>query len=127
MEQSINLHKETATQFMRLIASGEIDKAYDQFMVTKGIHHNQFVMAGFPALRAAMKKDYQGSPVKLLTIKWVIEEGDMVVVHSHMSKKIDDPGWQLIHMFRFKDDLIVELWDCSQALSANSPNADGAF
>jgi predicted SnoaL-like aldol condensation-catalyzing enzyme len=52
----------------------------------------------------------------------------MVVIHSHVTRiKPGDAGLAVFHMFRFEGDLIAELWDVGQAISADSPNQAGMF
>jgi predicted SnoaL-like aldol condensation-catalyzing enzyme len=54
-------------------------------------------------------------------------EGDMVAVHSHVVLKAGDLGVATLHLFRFEDGKIVELWDFGQPIQADSPNSDGPF
>ncbi len=39
----------------------------------------------------------------------------------------DDLGVATLHLFRFEDGMIVELWDFGQPVPAESSNADGIF
>jgi len=38
-----------------------------------------------------------------------------------------DRGAAVVHIFRFEDDRIVELWDLGQAIPQDSPNRHGMF
>ena len=51
----------------------------------------------------------------------------MVVIHSHVTHTIDDLGMSVVHMFRFEQGLIAELWDIGQVISPDCPNSDGLF
>ena len=56
-----------------------------------------------------------------------IEDGDLVAVHARIRHDSNDPGWSVIHIFRFEDDGIVELWDVGQEVTEKSPNELGMF
>jgi predicted SnoaL-like aldol condensation-catalyzing enzyme len=120
-------NKQTAKQFLELIAAGKIDEAYGKYVSETGRHHNSFFREGFPALREAMKENQVQFPNKQLTIKNLIGEGDMVAIHSHIVLRPGENGIAAIHLFRFLGDKIVELWDVDQPIPSNSPNRDGVF
>ncbi len=120
-------NKQTAVEFLKLVIAGRIDEAYEKYVDLGGKHHNTFFAAGFPVLRDAMKENDVQFPNKQFTIKNVLGDGDMVAVHSHLNLKPDNAGMVVVHIFRFKDGKIVEMWDCGQAIPDDSPNQDGAF
>lgn len=122
-----NSNKERAVQFLKLMSSGKIDEAYDQLVSPTGKHHSPYFAAGFDALKAAMKENYNQFPEKWSETKHVLGDDDMVAVHSHVVLKPGDPGFAILHLFRFEDGKIVELWDFTQPVLAESPNADGLF
>ncbi len=66
-------------------------------------------------------------PNKQLTIKNVLGDGDLVSVHSHILLRPGETGISAVHLFRFQDYKIVEMWDIGQPVPADSPNKDGAF
>ncbi len=121
----VETEKEKAVQFLQLVVGGKIDDAYQAYVDMEGRHHNPFFAAGFPALRQAMKDDHVLVPDREITVVNALEDGDRVAVHSHLRRGQDNMA--VVHLFRFKNGRIVEMWDCGQALPANSPNADGAF
>ncbi len=41
--------------------------------------------------------------------------------------KAGDPWFALVHIFRFKEDRVAELWDIAQPVPADSPNEHGMF
>ena len=49
----------------------------------------------------------------------------VVAVHSHVRQKPDDLGAAVVHIFRFENGRIVELWDLGQEAPAQSPNQYG--
>ncbi len=122
-----NSNKERAVQFLKLASSGKVDEAYDEFTSPTGKHHSPHFAAGFDALRAAMKDNYVQFPRKHSDIKHVLGDDDMVAVHSHVVLRPGDPGFAIVHLFRFEGDKIAELWDFTQQTPEASPNTDGLF
>ena len=93
----------------------------------KGKHHNPFFPEGFGALQQAMIVNQAKFPKKRIEVKTVVQEGDYVVVHSHLTFNPGEKGTIVVHMFRFAGEKITELWDCGQEIPTHSPNVDGAF
>ena len=118
--------KEVALGFLKLVIEGQIDRAYDEFVDPLGKHHNIFTEAGFGSLKKGMREAHAKSPNKRFQVKQVLEDGDLVAIHSHLTL---NPEMDLaaVHLFKVKDGKIIEMWDCAQPISPNSPNKDGAF
>lgn len=127
MEFSPTENKRIATNFLELVVKGTIDEAYNQYVAMDGKHHNTFFAAGFLTLSEAMKKNHQEFPAKHIAIKHVIGEGDLVAVHSELTLRAGEAKMIVVHILRFRQGKIVEMWDCGQAIPHNSPNKDGAF
>ncbi len=49
----------------------------------------------------AMEENAIKNPHKVFEVKRVIEEGDIVAVHSHIKQNQDDLGGAVVHIFRF--------------------------
>lgn len=126
-DNSTSSRKQAAVEFLQLVVAGHIDEAYRKHVDMTGKHHNLFFPAGFPALQKAMEESHVQFPSKLLTIKNVIGDGDLVAVHSHIVLNPVEKGMVVVHMFRFQGAKIVEMWDFGQPIPADSPNKDGAF
>jgi predicted SnoaL-like aldol condensation-catalyzing enzyme len=120
-------HQQLATDFLQQVISGKIDEAYEQYVDMKGKHHNVFFPAGFESLKQAMKESQSRFPNKQFTIKNIIDDGKHVVIHSHLRFQPDDPGMITVHMFRFENNKIVEMWDCGQIIPEDCPNTDEIF
>lgn len=119
--------KYTAVQFLQLVVLGRIDEAYEKYVDMESKHHNLFFPAGFPELRKAMIENHIRFPNKQLKIKNLLGDGDLVAVHSHILPLPDGTGISTVHLFRFQDNRIVEMWDIGQPVPADSPNKDGAY
>jgi predicted SnoaL-like aldol condensation-catalyzing enzyme len=124
---NVSAHKQAAVQFLQLVVAGDIDHAYQRYVDMQGKHHNPSFPAGFPALKQAMIENYAQFPNKQLNIKNVLGDGDLVTVHSHIILALEQKGIVAVHIFRFSNDRIVELWDYGQPVAEDSPNQDGMF
>ncbi|MBS3138649.1 nuclear transport factor 2 family protein [Candidatus Woesearchaeota archaeon] len=114
-------NKDSAVDFLKLCVAGKVDEAYQKYVDMTGKHHNPFFPKGFQALKEAMKQN----PAKQLTVKHVLEDGDVVAVHSHVV--VPERDVAVVHLFRFKNGKIIEMWDCGHEIPKDSPNKDGAF
>lgn len=119
--------KKKAVTFLRLVVSGEVRTAYENLVGPDFRHHNPFFPGDADSLMLAMEEDATLNPKKILEIKLAIQENDTVSVLSHLKLKTDDPGVALVHIFRFQDNQIVELWDINQSVPDQSPNKNGMF
>lgn len=119
--------KEKAVSFLQLVASGEVRAAYQRYIGPDFRHHNPFFRGDADSLMLAMEENAIKNPHKVLEVKRVIEDGDIVAVHSHVKQNQDDLGGAVVHIFRFHNDLIIELWDVGQQIPENSPNENGVF
>ena len=100
-------HKEIAKSFLKLAGDGEAREAYSKFVAVDFIHHNQYFKGDRESLQKAMEEAHETSPNKSIEIKHVYEDGDTVAAHSLVAK--EKMNIAVVHIFRFKDDKIVEL------------------
>jgi predicted SnoaL-like aldol condensation-catalyzing enzyme len=122
-----NSLKEKAMSFLQLVALGEVREAYRRYVGPGFRHHNPFFRGDADSLMLAMEENAAKNPHKIFEVKRSIEEGDIVAVHSHVKQKQEDLGGVVVHIFRFHNDLIVELWDVGQPIPENSLNENGVF
>lgn len=120
-------YKKSTLEFLQLVIAGEIRQAYDQYVAMDFRHHNTFFHGDRESLMVAMEESDQANPHKEFEVKRVIAEDELVAVHSYVKKNAEDLGVALIHIFRFKDDKIVELWDLGQKIPEDSINENGIF
>ena len=119
--------KEAAVSFLEMASSGNVREAYSKFVGPDFKHHNPFFEGSAKTLMAAMEENARDNPNKTLDVKLVIAEGDLVAVHSHVRLKPEDRGGSVVHLFRFEEGRIVELWDLGQQVPEQSPNQYGMF
>lgn len=120
-------NKNAAASFLRLVASGKVREAYDHHVSADFRHHNAFFRGDRQSLMRAMEENAAKSPAKLLEVKRTLEDGDYIAVHSLIRQSAQDRGAAAVHIFRFENDRIAELWDVSQAIPKDSPNEHGMF
>lgn len=120
-------HKEAATSFLQLVAAGKVGEAYQCYIDPTFRHHNPFFQGDADSLRIGMEENAAKNPDKVLEVKHVLEDGDLVAVHSRVRQNPDDRGAAVVHIFRFQGDRVVELWDMGQLVPENSPNENGMF
>ena len=116
---------EKAVDFLRLASSGRVREAYERYVGESFKHHNAFFAAGATALRTAMEQAHAKEPNKGIDVERTIADGDYVWVHSRVRKEARHMA--AVHIFRFEDGRVAELWDVAAELPASSPNTDGVF
>ena len=120
--------KEITQAFLKMAASGQVREAYEKFIASDFIHHNQYFKGDRTSLMSAMEDASKQSPNKSFEVKKIYEDGDTVISHGRVERK--NPGEApiaVVHICRFKGDKIVEMWDCAQLIDKNSPNENGLF
>jgi predicted SnoaL-like aldol condensation-catalyzing enzyme len=119
--------KSIAEDFLVSVASGKVADAYRLYTGESFKHHNIHFKGDADSLREAMEEDAVLNPEKKLEIKLTVRENNMVVLLSHVSMKPGDSGYALVHIFRFENNKIVELWDIAQIIPPDPINELGAF
>ena len=124
---TMTARKEAAVEFLRTASSGRVREAFDKYTDRSFKHHNAYFAGDAKSLAAAMEKNAAEDPQKKLEVLHVLEDGDLVAVHSRVHMKPGDLGVGLVHLFRFAGDRVVELWDIAQPVPPDSPNENGMF
>lgn len=119
--------KEISISFLQLVASGNVREAYSKYIGPNFRHYNAYFRGDADSLMHAMEESAAQNPHKMLEIKRTIHENDTVAVHSHVKQNPDDVGGAVVHIFRFQDNQIVEMWDIGQPIPEDSPNENGVF
>jgi predicted SnoaL-like aldol condensation-catalyzing enzyme len=127
MTSADSSQKETAISFLRLVTSGKVSEAYERFVAENFRHHNAYYRGDRESLLRAMEDNAAKNPNKALDVKLALEDGSYVAVYSHVRQHPQDRGVAVVHLFRFENERIVELWDVGQALPPESPNQNGMF
>lgn len=120
-------YKNKAVTFLHLASSGNVQEAFSKYVDKNFKHHNPCFEGSADVLAAGMEANARQNPDQLFDVKRVIEEDDLVVVHSHVRMKPADRGIAVVHIFRFENGLIAELWDVGQPIPDESLNQYGMF
>lgn len=118
-------NKEKAISFLQLAGTGSVNEAYDSFVSDHFLHHNPYFKGDRESLKIAMEEAHKTSPNISVDIKKVFEDNESIITHSHIIKK--DMEIAVVHIFKFENGKIVELWDLAQILDKNSTNENGVF
>jgi predicted SnoaL-like aldol condensation-catalyzing enzyme len=119
--------KQDAEQFLELASGGRASEAFERFAAPSFKHHNPHFPAEARPLAEAMEENARQNPDKKLEVQHTIEDGDLVAVHSRVLHAPDAPEVATVHIFRFIDEGIVELWDVAMEAPDESPNELGMF
>jgi predicted SnoaL-like aldol condensation-catalyzing enzyme len=121
-------HNEIAKSFLKMAGMGKVQEAYDQYVAPSLIHHNQYFKGDCQSLLKAMQEASKTTPNKSIEIKHVYEDDNTVITHSLVTRQDPEaPDVAVVHIFRFEQDRIAELWDLGQPISKDSPNENGMF
>lgn len=116
-----------AVSFLQLASSGKVFEAYEKYIGDGFCHHNPFFEGSAESLQAGMEENAKQNPNKIFSILRTVSEGDFVVTHSHVQQSPEHRGAVVVHIFRFENGRIVELWDVGQPVPESSPNPNGMF
>jgi predicted SnoaL-like aldol condensation-catalyzing enzyme len=127
-EERLVSQKEAAALFLKMAGEGDVREAYNRFVAPEFIHHNQYFKGDRESLMKAMQEAHQKSPNKSVDVMKVYQDGDTVITHSLVSRANPaDPSIAVVHIFRFNNERIVELWDVGQPVLKESPNENGVI
>jgi len=124
---STNDYKQIATDFLMLASKGKTREAFGKYVDKKFKHHNIYFKGDGESLMIAMEDNARKNPNKFLEIKKTLQDGNLVATHSHVRQNPGDPGAAVVHIFRFEDDKISELWDLGQPVPLETVNENGMF
>lgn len=119
--------KEIAQNFLTLSAKGQSREAFKLYVGPGFRHHNVYFKGDGDTLMTAIEESANKNPDKIFEIQRALQDGDFVAVHSRVQQNKNDLGAAVIHIFRFKNKKIIELWDFGQAVPADAINENGMF
>jgi predicted SnoaL-like aldol condensation-catalyzing enzyme len=77
--------------------------------------------AGFKGLIDRLIREF---PQNLGEIKASFADGDMVVLHLHVTRTRDMPGWTVLELMRLENEKVVEHWDIFEPVPDASANGN---
>ncbi|MDB5260398.1 MAG: polyketide cyclase [Candidatus Nomurabacteria bacterium] len=120
-------NKDLASSFLKLVTKGNIEEAFAKYISDNFKHHNMYFSSDPDSLKKGMLENQSLHPDKLFEIKHLIEERDIVIAHSHLRFNKEEEGLIVVHIMKFEDGKITEMWDVGQQIPTNSKNELGAF
>lgn len=116
-----------AQDFLHLSSKGNSRAAFAQYVSTNFIHHNAYFKGDRNTLMVAMEENAVKNPNKTFEIQRALEDGELVAVHSRVQMSQGNMELALMHIFKFHQNKIVELWDFGQQVPADMVNENGMF
>jgi predicted SnoaL-like aldol condensation-catalyzing enzyme len=121
-------NKRTALAFVDLLMNQKKpQKAADRYLGSQYIQHNPQIGNGKAALVAWATGFQAAFPQLKIEVKRVLADGDLVMVHSHLTLFPGDRGTAVADIVRLKNGKIVEHWDVLQAVPETSANDNTMF
>jgi predicted SnoaL-like aldol condensation-catalyzing enzyme len=118
-------NREIAIQFIQTCALQDPKVAFAKYTSSNFKHHNAYFPGDRDSLMNAMVEAGKANPNKSFTIKQVYETDDRVALYSHVVKEKMEIA--VVHMMRFENGKISEMWDLGQIIDKASPNQNGMF
>jgi predicted SnoaL-like aldol condensation-catalyzing enzyme len=117
-------------------AVGLLDMAFNQRKVAAAFEkyvglyyrqHNPAAPEGKAPAVEILSKWVAATPTIRYDMKRVISDGDLVVVHSHVTMNPTDRGLAVVDIFRVQKGKVVEHWDVSQPVPEKPANNNTMF
>ncbi len=116
-----------ATDFLTMCATGQVRQAYEKYVSADFRHHNAYFPEDRESLLLGMEQSAQHDPNKSLTVQQIFESEDRVAVFSQVRRAQVDMDIAVVHILRFENGKIAEMWDIGQQVPKDSPNRLGMF
>lgn len=82
--------KEIAQDFLQLAAKGQSWKAFELYVSGDFKHYNAYFKGDGHTLMTVMEENGRGNPDKVFEIQRVLEDGNLVAVHSRVRQAPND-------------------------------------
>jgi predicted SnoaL-like aldol condensation-catalyzing enzyme len=124
-------NKINAIEYFKLIGSGKYKEGL-RFFSPDCKTHNPYIPGSVETLTDAMiaaSKDINEQSIEpAFTVRHVLEDGDMVAVHTELlnnKSNTGDDGLRQVHLLHFEGNKIVEYWAITQQILPDMPNERG--
>jgi len=101
--------------------------AFETWVEPGYIQHNPLAATGRDAAIAFLEPFFRTHPDATYSIKRIIADGNLVVVHSQATFTAGDRGLAVVDILRVEHCKIAEHWDVAQPVPEKAANANGMF
>ena len=121
-------NKRAAVEYINLAFNeGKPDEAVERYQGPMYIQHNPMAADGAEPFIGFVKYLKSEHPESRYEIKRMIAEGDLVVIHAHVTNSPEDRGVAVVDILRFEDGKAVEHWDVIQPIPETAANDNTMF
>jgi predicted SnoaL-like aldol condensation-catalyzing enzyme len=120
--------KEVVTRFMNeFYTEKKVREAFESWVVPGYIQHNPMAPNGRDAAIQFLEPFFAQNSGIRYSIKRIIADGNLVVVHSHGKFSVEDRGMAIVDILRVEGCKVVEHWDVLQPVPEKSANDNTMF
>ena len=119
--------KDAAIDFLRLTAAGQVDEAFARYAAPTFRHHNPWFASDAATIQAGMRLNAASFPQMTFEVQRALADADLVAVHSRARMTPGMPNIAIVHILRFEDGKIAEMWDIGQPEPSPMANELGMF
>lgn len=105
----------------------KVVEAFESYVGPYYRQHNPSVPDGKEAIIKALPSYLAAAPELRYHFKRVLSDGDLVIVHSHVTTNAQDRGMAVIDIFRVENGKVVEHWDVAQPVPEKAANDNTMF
>jgi len=110
-------NKELVLNFYNMIFNEhKVEEAFEKYTDPRYIQHNPMAPSGANAAIKFLKPFLEKNPGYSSDVKRALADGDLVMLHSHVTMGPDDRGSAVVDIFRVEDGKVVEHWDVIQSV-----------
>ena len=127
MDHNLAANKTNAIAFYERAYRGDPSRAVELYVGDEYIQHNPLVDSGAQPFIDCFNRMQQEYPEKDIEFVRAVAEGDLVALHTHQVWPGNDQ-YVTMDFFRFDENgKIVEHWDASQEILAESKNRNTMY
>ena len=91
------------------------------------IQHEAIAPDGVAGLRGMLAKMAERMPQARVDVRRVFVDGDYVILHAHLVPTPGDRGKARVAIFRLDGGKVVEHWNVTESIPAETANSNGVF
>jgi len=120
--------KSLVTDFYRMVfTERQVKEAFERYVGPTYTQHNPRVPDGVQPAIDALTALVAQNPRRVSRIVRSVAEGDLVMLHVHVTNSNTDRGTAIAEIFRVENGRIVEHWDVIQPVPDTAANSNSMF